>query len=190
MITKLLDILVMSLALPYAHMPSIFTFPTLPIKPDCTTTTAIWCNLLHEQCNLVWPQPMLASTHMWHYYRHLIILVIGFRNSTQAPHFTPHMTLLGFMCPGLGNFIRSWVLSCYTINKICCHCVKCGKTMEVTPGTPDVKSRPTRYWKGLWLQLMCCAPFRLLSQDFGMRKTEDQRLEDWSKGRSCSQSRT
>ena len=59
--------------------------------------------------------------------------------------------------------------------------VKCGKIMEVTPGTPDVKSRPMRYWKGLQLQLMCCAPFRLLSQDFRTRKTEYQRLEYWSK---------
>ena len=62
--------------------------------------------------------------------------------------------------------------------------------MEVTPGTPDVKSGPTRYRKGLQLQLMCCAPFRLLSQDFGTKMMEDQRLEDWSKGWSCSQSRT
>ena len=64
---------------------------------------------------------MLTSAFTWHYCRHLIILVIGFRCSTQAPHFTapfmPHMTLLGFMCPGLGNFIRSWVLSHHTINK-------------------------------------------------------------------------
>ena len=64
---------------------------------------------------------MLTSACTWHYYRHLIILVIGFRCSTQVPHFTapfmPHMTLLGFMCPGLGNFIRSQVLSHHTINK-------------------------------------------------------------------------
>ena len=64
-------------------------------------------------------------------------------------------------------------------------CVKCGKILEVTPGTPDIKSGPTRCWKGLQLQLMCCTPFRLLSQDFGMRRMEDQR-EDWS----CSWSRT
>ena len=44
--------------------------------------------------------------------------------------------------------------------------IKCGKITEVTPGTLDVKSRPTRCWKGLQLQLMCCTPFRLLSQDF------------------------
>ena len=58
---------------------------------------------------------------MWHYYRHLIILVIGFRCSTQAPHFTtpfmPHMTILGFMCPGLGKLIRSQALSHHAINK-------------------------------------------------------------------------
>ena len=51
--------------------------------------------------------------------------------------------------------------------------------MEVTPGTPDVKSGPTRCWKGLWLQLMCCAPFRLLSQDFGMGR---RNIGDWSIG--------
>ena len=68
--------------------------------------------------------------------------------------------------------------------------VKCGKIMEVTPGTPDVKSGPTRYQKGLWLQLMCYAPFRLLSQDFGMRMMEYQRSEYWSRGQGCSQSRT
>ena len=44
--------------------------------------------------------------------------------------------------------------------------------MEGTLGTPDVKSGPTRYRKGLWLQLMCCAPFRLLSQDFGTGRSE------------------
>ena len=63
--------------------------------------------------------------------------------------------------------------------------VKCGKIMEVTPGTLDVKSGPMRCWKGLQLQLMCCAPFKLLSQDFGTR-----RIEDWSEDWSCSQSRT
>ena len=46
----------------------------------------------------------------------------------------------------------------------------------LTPGTPDVKSGPTRCRKGLQLQLMCCAP---LSQDFGMRKTE---IGDWRIG--------
>ena len=45
--------------------------------------------------------------------------------------------------------------------------VKCGKISEVTLGTPDVKSGPIRYQKELQLQLMCCTPFRLLSQDFG-----------------------
>ena len=50
--------------------------------------------------------------------------------------------------------------------------------MEVTPETLDVKSRPTRCQKGLQLQLMCCAPFRLLSQDFGTgrQEIEDQRI--------------
>ena len=57
--------------------------------------------------------------------------------------------------------------------------------MEVTPGTLDIKSGPTRCQKGLQLLLICCAPFRLLSQDFGMRRMEDQ-SESWS----CSQSRT
>ena len=62
--------------------------------------------------------------------------------------------------------------------------------MEVTLGTLEVKSRPMRCQKGLWLQLMCCTPFRLLSQDFGMGKMGDQRSEDWSKDQSCSWSRT
>ena len=70
------------------------------------------------------------------------------------------------------------------------HIVKYEKITEVTPGTPDIKSRPMRCWKGLWLQLMCCAPFRLLSQDFRTRKTEYWRLEYWSKDQSCSWSRT
>ena len=55
--------------------------------------------------------------------------------------------------------------------------VKCRKITEVIPGTPDVKSGPMRCWKGLWLQLMCCAPFRLLSQDFRTKRMECQRLE-------------
>ena len=33
--------LLMSLALPYAHRPPIFTFLTLPIEPDYTTVTTI-----------------------------------------------------------------------------------------------------------------------------------------------------
>ena len=65
--------------------------------------------------------PVLTSTCTQHYYRHSIVLVIGFRYSIQACHFTtpfmPHMTLLGFMCPGLGKSIRSWVLSHHAINK-------------------------------------------------------------------------
>ena len=44
--TKNLLYSVMSLALPYAHMPPIFTFLTLPIEPDYTTVTAIQCNLV------------------------------------------------------------------------------------------------------------------------------------------------
>ena len=58
---------------------------------------------------------------MQHYYRHLTILVIGLRCSTQAPCFTapfmPPMTLLGFMCPGPGKLIRSWALSHHAINR-------------------------------------------------------------------------
>ena len=58
---------------------------------------------------------------MWHYYRHLIILVIGLSHSTWAPCFTapfmPPITLLGFICPGLGKLIRSWALSHCTINR-------------------------------------------------------------------------
>ena len=63
---------------------------------------------------------MITSAHMQHYYRHLIILVIDLRHSTQAPCFTapfmPPMTLLGFMCPGPGKLIRSRALSHCTIN--------------------------------------------------------------------------
>ena len=56
--------------------------------------------------------------------------------------------------------------------------VKCRKFTEGTPGTLDIKSGPTRCRKGLWLQLMCCTPFRLLSQDFGMGRLEigDQKI--------------
>ena len=50
--------------------------------------------------------------------------------------------------------------------------VKCGKFTEGTLGTPDVKSGPMRCRKGLRLQLMCCAPFRPLSQDFRMERLE------------------
>ena len=63
----------------------------------------------------------IASARTQHYYRHLIILVIGLRCSTQAPCFTapfmPHMTLLGFMCPGPGKLIRSQALSHHAINR-------------------------------------------------------------------------
>ena len=58
------------------------------------------------------------------------------------------------------------IISCQQYNLTASYAftlVKCGKITEVTLGIPDVKSRPMRYWKGLWLQLMCCAPFRLLS---------------------------
>ena len=58
---------------------------------------------------------------MRHYYRPLIILVIGLRCSTQAPCFTAPfmspMTLLGFMCPGPGKLIRSQALSHCAINR-------------------------------------------------------------------------
>ena len=57
-------------------------------------------------------------------------------------------------------------------------------------GNSDVKSGPMRCQKGLQLQLICCAPFRLLSQDFRMRRLENQRMEDQSEGQSCSWSRT
>ena len=53
--------LVMSLALPYAHIPPIFAFLTLPIKPDYTTVTAIQCNL---PC---WWTSTLSSTHLCHF---------------------------------------------------------------------------------------------------------------------------
>ena len=63
----------------------------------------------------------IASARTQHYYRPLIILVIGLRCSTQAPCFTAPfmspMTLLGFMCPGPGKLIRSRALSHHAINR-------------------------------------------------------------------------
>ena len=78
----------------------------------------------------------------------------------------------------------------YKGTKIWAHCVKCRKIAEVTLGTLDIKSGPMRCWKGLQLQPMCCTPFRLLSQDFRMRRwsTGDQRIR--VEDQSCSQSRT
>ena len=65
---------------------------------------------------------MITSARMQHYYRPLIILVIGLRRSTQAPCFTvpfmPPMTLLGFICPGPGKLIRSQALSHHAINRL------------------------------------------------------------------------
>ena len=55
----------------------------------------------------------------------------------------------------------------FNFESIYMHCVMYRKISEVNLGTLDVKSGPTRCQKGLQLQLMCCAPFRLLSQDFG-----------------------
>ena len=45
---------VMSLALPYAYRPPIFAFLTLPIEPDCTTATAIQCDLPRKPRDLAW----------------------------------------------------------------------------------------------------------------------------------------
>ena len=103
-------------------LPLLICHPFLHLWHCLLSLTApLWlpCNAPCNPCDLV--QPMLTSTCTQHYCRHLIVLVIGFRHSTQAPHFTvpfmPHMTLLGFMCPGLGKLIRSQVLSHCTINK-------------------------------------------------------------------------
>ena len=94
------------LALPYAHMPPIFTFTTLPIKPDCTTATAM-------QYDLVWL--IFSPTCTQHYYRHSIILVICYRHSTQSPHFTaPFMYFffsiiiycVGGLCPMIHIYWR------------------------------------------------------------------------------------
>ena len=64
---------------------------------------------------------MIDSACTWHYYRPLIILVIGLRRSTQAPCFTAPfmspMTLLGIMCPGPGKLIKSQALSHHAINR-------------------------------------------------------------------------
>ena len=60
--------------------------------------------------------------------------------------------------------------------------------------TLDVKSGPTKIWKGLQPQLiMSCAPFRLMSQDFGMKSYgEVWRYDSGSRrcGQSCSWSWT
>ena len=45
--------------------------------------------------------------------------------------------------------------------------------MEVTPGTPDIKSGPTRCQKGLQLQLMCHASCPKISEQ-GRWKIGDQ----------------
>ena len=77
----------------------------------CFYNIAFWASLHHCDCHVMQPTvwPMLASTSTQHYYRHSIVPVIGFKYNTQAPHFPapfmPHMTLLGFMCPGLGKFL-------------------------------------------------------------------------------------
>ena len=91
-----------------------------------------------------------------------------------------------------GEVGGGWRCDYCTKKNTACHwlSVKCGKITEVTPGTLDVKSGPTRYQKGLQLQPMCCAPFRLLSQDFRTRRqsTGDRRIR--VKDQSCSWSRT
>ena len=98
------------------------------------------------------------------------------------------------------NPLQSWCSPRFTVWLVADPCqvghrmvwvfIKCRKIVEVTLWTPDIKSGPTRCQKGLWPQLMCCVPFRLLSQDFrtGRQSTGDWRIGvgDWS----CSQSRT
>ena len=77
-------------------------------------------NATYRTNHVTW-HDVIASARTWHYYRPLIILVIGLRCSTQAPCFTapfmPPMTLLGFMCPGPGKFIKSQALSHCAINR-------------------------------------------------------------------------
>ena len=85
---------------------------TAPLWPPYDATYCVnhttWCD-------------EITSARTWHYYRPLIILVIGLRRSTQAPYFTAPfmspMTLLGFMCPGPGILIRSRALSHCAINR-------------------------------------------------------------------------
>ena len=85
-----------------------------------TTPLQLPYNATYHTNHATW-HDAITSTHTQHYYRHLIILVIGLRCSTQAPCFTapfiPHMTLLGFMCPGPGKLIRSQALSHHAINR-------------------------------------------------------------------------
>ena len=98
------------------HSFSLFWYGLLsltsPLQPSYDATYhmnhATWCDAI-------------ASAHTQHYYRPLIILVIGLRHSTQAPCFTAPfmspMTPLGFMCPGPGKLIRSQALSHHAINR-------------------------------------------------------------------------
>ena len=85
-------------------------------------TTPLWLpyDATYRTNHATWPNA-ITSAHTQHYYRHLIILVIGLRCSTQALCFTapfmPHMTLLGFMCLGPGKLIRSQALSHHAINR-------------------------------------------------------------------------
>ena len=85
---------------------------TAPLWPPYHATYcanhATWHNVIDSACTQ-------------HYYRPLIILVIGLRRSTQAPCFTAPfmspMTLLGIMCPGPGKLIKSQALSHHAINR-------------------------------------------------------------------------
>ena len=85
-------------------------------------TAPLWLPYNATYCmnHMTW-RDVIASAHTQHYYRPLIILVIGPRSSTQAPCFTAPfmspMTLLGFMCLGPGKLIRSWALSHCAINR-------------------------------------------------------------------------
>ena len=91
-------------------------------------------------------------------------------NTTISQEKLPNPFGGGLMPCDLGDLVFNALFT----DRLACFLLSVGKMLEVTPGTLDVKSRPTRCQKELQLQLMCCTPFRLLFQDF---RTEGQRSE-------------
>ena len=142
--------------------------------------------LIADLLDAPWKACVYTKIDLWHAY-HLIHITEGDKPKTtfQTRYGSYEWCVMPF---GLTNApaafqhfrkdIFSDLLDVCTMDLPRWHSVKCGKIAEVTPGTLDIKSGPTRCWKGLWLQLMCCTPFRLLSQDFeqGRWSIRDQRI--------------
>ena len=125
-------------------LPNPSTTPAMWLLNYLGTT---WCQILvHQRPNMdieeMWKVgwPYLAGP--WHMTQ----------NGTQATHWSLSTT---------------WFQDHNNLSHLLL-VLSVGKTLKVTPGTPDVKSRHTRCQKKLWLQLICCTPFRLLFQDFRM----------------------